>query len=224
MSREKKRALADYLEIGPFEIKEEPGHYYGVPADYITPEGTYWVLDENESRQAVYDDIESFIDEVGLYGAFTPNFVSWIEDNALDQEWFKDWFYEDYISYAEDIEHESDSEYGNRLNAECIENGVISEDDIVDGEYTGDEDLYSLLATALVDDIENSSTSFSEEFKFQLGDDSLKQVLKENPDLIDLDAIVDEAIQWDDYGHFISSWDGKTIELDNGLYAYKQDE
>lgn len=221
---DKIQALADYLDIDVSEIEVNETPYGYTTEEYVTPKGTYWVLDEDESWQAVYDYIESYIDELGLYGAFTPDFVSWIEDHALDQEWFKDWFYESYSSYAEDIEYEDDAIYGNRLNAECIEHGVISEDEIVDGEYIGDEDLYELLATAMVEDIEKGTTSFSEEFEFQLGNDSLSQVLKEHPSLLDLDAVVDEAIKWDGYGHFIASWDGYTIELDDDLYAYKQND
>ena len=211
---DKKQALADYLGIDVSEIEVNDDYGY---TEYITPEGTYWVLDEEEFKQAVYDSIESIIDDVGLYGAFTPNFISWIEDNALDQDWFKDWYYEDSLSYAQDIEYESDDEYGNRLNAECVENGVIEEDEIVDGEYVGDEDLYELLAGTLVDNIEDGTTSFSEEFKFQFGDDSLTQVLKEHPGVVDLDAIVDEAVNWDNYGHFIASYDGETNELEDDL-------
>ena len=39
-----------------------------------------------------------------------------------------------------------------------------------------------------------------------------------------MNAIVDKCIELDGYGHFISSWDGDTIELDYGLYAYKQSD
>ena len=217
---ERAQALADYLDIDISEIEVNDDYS---PTEYITPEGTYWVLDESESIQEVYDYIENIIDELGIYGAFTPNFTSWIEENALDQDWFKDTLYEQESFYAQDIEYESDDEYGNRLNAECIENGVISEDEIVDGEYIGDEDLYDLLATSFVDKIKDSRSSFSKEFENQYGDDSLTQVIKEHPSIIDLDAIVDEAIRWDGYGHFIASYDSVTNELEDDLYAYRID-
>ena len=223
MSKEKKRALADYLEIGPFEIKEEPGYNDSYPTDYITPKGTYWVLDEQESRQAVYDDIKNLIYDPGLYGAFTPDFINWIENNAIDQEVFKDWLYEDYLDWADDLQYENDPEYGNRLNAECIDLGIITEDEIVDGEYTGDKDIFTEYAETMLNLIESDGETFSEHLRNRFDDEVFQGILKEN-DAYDLDAIVDEAISWDDFGHFIASWDGKTIELEDGLYAYKQDE
>ena len=42
------------------------------------------------------------------------------------------------------------------------------------------------------------------------------------PGHTNIDKIVDEAIKWDGIAHFISRYDGKEIDLGNGLYAYRQ--
>ena len=220
---DKINALAKYLEISPDEIQVEDGRITPY-TEYRTPEGTFTVMDKDESRQAVYDDIENLIDDLGVYGLFTKDFISWIENNALDQDWFEDWFLNDYRIYAEDIESEEDDEYGNRLNRECVEFKVINPEEIVNGKYIGSDDLYEEFARKRVEDIKESGTSFSEEFNWQMGNDQIRYIVKENPNIIDLDAIVDECIDVDGYGHNLAGWDGRTIELDDELYAYKQNE
>ena len=132
--------LAQYLNIqeSDIQVSDERINPY---TEYKTPDGTYWVMDEEESRQAVYETIENLIDDLGIYDLFTHDFINWIEDNALDQEWFEAWWFDDYKDYAWNIEGEEDDEYGNRLNRECIEEKIIREDEIINGKYIGKEDI-----------------------------------------------------------------------------------
>lgn len=223
-NNKKLHALADYLDISAEDIQLENEDSNDKYNEYRTEIGTYLVMDEEESKQAVYDDIENLIDDLGIYDLFNPEFIDWIEDEAMDQDWFEDWFYEDYRMYAKDIESEEDDEYGNRLNQECVECKLIRPDEIVNGEYRGQEDLYELLAEYLVNSIRESTSTFSKEFKFQLGKDGLRAVIKEHPHIVDINTIIDECIRLDGYGHNLSSWDGKTLELEDDLYAYKQSD
>ena len=215
--------LAQYLNIqeSDIQVSDERINPY---TEYKTPDGTYWVMDEEESRQAVYETIENLIDDLGIYDLFTHDFINWIEDNALDQEWFEAWWFDDYKDYAWNIEGEEDDEYGNRLNRECIEEKIIREDEIVNGKYVGKEDIYEMFANKKINDIKEGNTTFSQELVWQYGKDELKHILKDNPTIIDMNAIVDECIRLDGYGHNLSSWDGKTIELEDDMYAYKQSD
>lgn len=40
-------------------------------------------------------------------------------------------------------------------------------------------------------------------------------------DYIDIEKVVDEAIKWDGIAHFVARYDGKEIDLGNGLFAYR---
>ena len=215
--------LARYLDLREEDIQVSDERITPY-TEYRTPDGTYWVMDEEESRQAVYEDIENLIDDLGIYDLFMHDFINWIENNAIDQEWFEAWWFDDFKDYAWDIEGEEDNEYGNRLNRECLENKVVREDEIVNGKYIGKEYLYEAFANKKINDIKEGNTTFSEELVWQYGKDELKYILKDNPNVIDMDAVVDECIRLDGYGHNLSSWDGKTIELEDDMYAYKQSD
>lgn len=223
-NEKKLNALADYLDISPEDIQlqnEDSNDKYN---EYRTALGTYLVMDEDESREAVYEDIENLIDDLGVYDLFSPEFIEWIEEEAMDQEWFEDWFYNNYKMYAKDIEGEENEKYGNRLNQECVDYEIIRPDEIKNGKYTGSEDLYELFAEYMVNDIKENHGTFSREFEVQLGKDSMRAVINENSWIVDLNAIVDECIRMDGYGHNLSRYDGITHELEDDYYAYKQED
>ncbi len=62
---------------------------------------------------------------------------------------------------------------------------------------------------------------FLEYLKDNLGEEYVSDLIKKN-NAIDVDALADEAISWDGRGHFLSGYDGKEIELPNGLFAYRR--
>lgn len=219
---DRKKILADYLVINSEDIQVSK---YGSHLEYRTEEGTFWVLDEDESRQATYDSIKNTMDDLGLK-SFTEEFRDWIIENALDDEWFEAACEESEKSYAQDIQEEPDRQengkYANRLVQECVENDLISDKDIVNGDYVGKEDLVELLTECLVEDIRNNCSSFYEWYQKNIGD--IDCLIKHDIIPIDMDAIVDKCIELDGYGHFIAPYDGDTVELDSGLYAYKQSD
>lgn len=58
---------------------------------------------------------------------------------------------------------------------------------------------------------------------FFFGEDGLNDAVKEGRVDIDMDKIVDECISRDGIAHFVAIYDGKEIDLGNGLYAYRVD-
>ena len=210
-------ALASYLECDPEEITIDEWDSNVLK----TPDGEYAVYTDEEADRAAVEYEEGIIDDLGLE-AFTDSFLSYVLCYCVDDSYFEDICREDYSYYAEDIKYESDDEYGNRLNQECIEAGLISESDIdEDGDYIGDEDLVDLLAEHHVEITKQNYDSFADWYFSELGIDSMNAVIKENPDLLDIEAITDELISWDGRGHILSFYDGKEIELDDDLYAYR---
>ena len=204
-------ALASYLEVNPSTITD--GYTENL---FETEDGEeYFVVTEDEGRELAREDIESIIDDIGL-DAFTPAFQDWITMYAVDDDWFEDACRESYTNYAYDIQDEEDDEYGTRLAAECIENGLISEEDFEDGQYIGDEDLVDLLSEHLVNQVDD----YVEWYRDDFGNDDLTYVVN-HYNLLDMEKIVDECIEQDGIAHFVASYDGDEIELGDDLYAYR---
>ena len=214
-------ALAAYLNIDPSEISNTYDY------EYETPEGDYLVVDEDEARELAEDDIKNLYDDLGL-DSFTPYFRDWIIMNALDNDWFEDYVKEIYEYYVEDIEDESSSMgYDNRLIEEMHDHQVLSDDDFEEDE-DGEPDLRNLkdyvdiddkkeeFIDLLVEDAGNAVDYCGDNF----GWDWVAEMASQN-NLIDMDEVVDQCIYEDGIVHFISRYDGKEIELGNGLYAYR---
>lgn len=212
-TEERIEALANYLGVEPSTINVA---YEYTDNLFETADGEeYLVVTEDEAYDLAKEDIENTMDDLGLE-AFTPQMQDWILENAIDQDYLYDYVREDYENYVYDIENEPDDEYGTRLAAECVENGLVSEEDFENGEYVGDEDLSGLLVDHLVDEVDDYGDWFISNF----GMDEFKHILDNTN--FDYDAIADECISWDGVAHFIARYDGEEIELDNGLYAYRQ--
>ena len=218
-NEKKLKELAKYLEISENDIQIENEDSNDKYNRYLTEFGSYYVMDDDESWQAVYDDIESLIDDIGL-DAFTPYFQDIIVNDFIDDDYFDTYCLDDYRDYCADIENESDDEYGNRLIRESIENGVIDASEVVDGKYTGLKDLQEDLACAIHEKIGEEYDNYVDWYRFNFGNEGLLALLKyRNYSDLDLNRIVDFCIDTDGYGHSIASYDGNTIELEN-FYAY----
>ena len=205
-------ALAKYLKVDPETIKE--GYRENL---FETEDGEeYFVVDKDEAYELAREDIESLFDDIGLE-AFTPSFQDWIFDNAIDEGFLEECIRESYYNYASDIALEDgDEEYGTRLEQECAEAGLISEEDFEDAQYVGDEDLVKLLSEHLFEQVDD----YREWFVWNFGIDDFTRILRDNM-AIDMDAVVDECVSEDGIAHFISSYDGREIDLDGGLFAYR---
>jgi hypothetical protein len=207
---EKIKALAEYIDVDSSEVE------YNEDNDSYEVSGKeYKVYDEDEANQAAKEYIENFIDEMGIEG-FNQEFQDWIKENALDKDFFEDLFIESYTYYVDDIESEDDEQYENRLIAELIENGII-EDGEQDEEDFDIDDAKAQYVTKLVDGIDD----YVQEYIFQFG--GIEDLIRQNPNIIDIDAIVEEAIDWDGRGHFLAWYDGKELDLGDGYYAYRID-
>ena len=207
METKKKELLAKYLGVDIDSI------YQLDDDEFETDEGNYLVVDEDGAREYAKQNIENFIDEMGIEG-FTQDFQDWIKENALDEDFFEDLFIETYTHNVDDIEGEYDDQYENRLIAELIEKGIIEDGEQNEEDFDID-DAKAQYVTKLVDGIDD----YVQEYIFQFGD--TEDLIRQNPSIINIDAIVEEAIDWDGVAHFIAYYDGKEIDLGDGLYAYR---
>ena len=153
---EKIKALAEFLGIEESEISK--GYRDNM---FETSDGEeYLVVTDEEADDEFYNYESELIDELGL-DAFSDWAKDYIIENCIDTEWFEDFYYDDYESYANDIETESASsdEYENRLEEEMSEAGVDTKEDFV--EY-------------MVDGIRNDLVG---QFEFDFGKNELRDVV-----------------------------------------------
>lgn len=213
-TEERIKALATYLGVEEDEITE------GYDDTVFEVNGEeYRVLDDDEADEAVVDEIESLIDDLGLE-AFTPAMQNWILNIALcNPEWFDDALEEDTNRYVNDMTDEDVVE-------EAIRYDVIDEDDAYiedeDGnqEINPDLDIENLgeqLVDALIDKEPDAYTWYVDNF----GEKSVSDLINDGTLTLDYQAIAKEWADWDGRGNSLSSYDGQEIELDNGLYAYR---
>lgn len=219
--KEKAEALADYLDHDKKEIRYKP--YDGREDHYFLEDGTeYLVCTDEEATEFAKNYIADTLDNEGL-GAFTKDFVDTVIDKGyIDVDWFDDVQREYERSYVDDIEVE-DGEYANRLIDELVQHGIISEDDLTeDGNISDDLDIEEL-KEKYVEKLCLEWYNPVEWYIDNFGRDDLEEVIAHH-NVLDYDAIADEAIDWDGRAHFLSTWDGNELELSNDYYAYKIDE
>lgn len=172
-----------------------------------------------------YDDAEEFaITRVYDDLSNEPEIFNqeWLH-NQLDEEsakyFFREFWEEDYSNYIKDIENEGDEEYGTRLKKEMYEADIISEEEATDEDFDV-EDKKEEFIEKLADKVIEQDGIGLEEVRFQFGDEFANNLIKEN-NLIDLEKASKNAIKEDGVAHFLSSYDGKEIELENGNVMYR---
>ena len=190
---EKIKVLAEFLGISEEEILE--GYTSNV---FETSDGEeYLVVTDEEADDELYRYEENLIDELGL-DAFSDLAKDYIIENCVDTEWFENFYYEDYESYANDIETESASsdEYENRL-----------EEEMAEAECTTIEEFVEYMVDRIRDDLVG-------QFEFDFGKDTLRDVISRY-NLLDMDAVVDYIKEEDGRG-ILASYDG--VENEEGEY------
>lgn len=190
---ERIKVLAEFLGIEESEILK--GYRDNI---FETSDGEeYLVVTDEEADDEFYDYEAELIDELGL-DAFSDWAKDYIIENCLDTEWFENFYYEDYESYANDIETESASsdEYENRL-----------EEEMAEAECTTIEEFVEYMVDRIRDDLVG-------QFEFDFGKDQLADVVSRY-NLLDMDAVIDYIKEQDGRG-IMAGYDG--VENEEGEY------
>ena len=122
--------------------------------------------------------------------------------------------------YVKDIEDESDDKYANRLIAELVDNGLISENEALTTDPTELSDDYSQDYINLLTSEQIGDDNGIEYFIDNFGEDEFFKIVIDN-DLIDFDNASKDAVNMDGIAHFLARYDGETIYLDNNVVAYR---
>ena len=218
------KALADYFDVEESSIKfNESDDTFELEDGRV-----YLVLTEQEAHDKAAEEIESYLDVEGL-GVFSEDFRDYVISRFVDGGWFRDALEESNESYLNDIASESDSVYGNRLIAELYDDGFLEDADFEEDE-DGNIDYTTLKDSVDLDDITEDYVEYLvnregdpiESYISNFGkDDFYTAVIDHN--LLDISETVEEAIDWDGVAHFIASYDGDELELEDDYYAYRID-
>lgn len=215
-SEEKKR-LANYLGINPADLQSGSGY------SYTTKDGReYLVETEEEAYKETRNYIIDTMKELG-FEAFTKGFRYWILDNAIDETYFKNTYRDCHYLFADDLARTPSSHgYENELIDDMVSSKLLTAKDfrVVDGVKVVDRDLDALKQEYVEDLLDDVSSIYK--WLDDFGWDDLFRFATDN-DAIDYDVITDECISKDGRGHFLASYDGKEIDLGNGLFAYRID-
>lgn len=227
---EKIEALAEYLGVDVDDIEEIYDNTFIVnDEDSEFYEQEFVVYTDYEADEAVKEDLENIIEELG----WVVNLP--IGDYVRNDSWFDDAKHESNEFYARDIMEESDDVYESRFVAECVDRGVIPDDDEwfeedENGKLTivksiGDgsdaiydaEDFFDAFVESLDSDYEDSYEWFVDNF----GESELGYYIENGSLSIDFDQLAEDVIQYDGRGNSLSSYDGEEHELDGDYYAYR---
>ena len=220
-NEERRKALADYLGIDIEDVEDAGGD------EFDTPDGDYLVLTEDEAYDRALDDIQDTIDDMGM-DAFTDYFRDYIINNLLDDYRIREEaIVKGYEGYVEDIEQESSDKFENRLIEELYENGFLHDGDFEDGE--DGKDYYRLKPSVDLDDKKYDYAKWLAEdvivsdwlYDTFGGDGNAMYHWLEENEYVDWDEVKRQCIRDDGIAHFLADYDGKEIELEGDLYAYR---
>jgi hypothetical protein len=122
--------------------------------------------------------------------------------------------------YVKEIEDESDDKYANRLIAQLVDNGLISENEALTTDPTELSDDYSQDYINLLTSEQIGDDNGIEYFIDNFGEDEFFKIVIDN-NLIDFDNASKDAVNMDGIAHFLARYDGETIYLDNNVVAYR---
>ena len=217
------KALADYLEVDPETLSE------GYDETIVETEDgeEYYVVTYDEAEELARESIEGFLDEFGITG-FTSDFQSWILDNAVSSEWFEEAMRESNEFYFDDIlaDTAGSDEFETRAIEELYERGILTDEDFEEDE-DGNPD-YSTLKDGIYpedykdDFVESMMEDWDaiEWYRDNFGDEAFNEAVVEH-NCVNTDLIVSECVEWDGIAHFIATYDGEELELEDGYYAYR---
>ena len=223
------------------------GDYYDM--DRFSVEGTeYAVGSEYDTHASAEQYIKDMIDSEGI-SVFNQDFVKGHLDMREVMSYAEDYFNDDVYNYAEAYFDDKDRMLSSKQQEQVeiltnkqkrLENGVKQFQNFME---RGNEDFYSSKISEFEELIDDYTLEILEirsdpqgEFPDELIDDMIATKLREVKDdpwwffddlnidyeqFVDIDALTQEAIDTDGYGHYLATYDGEAHEVyDDGDLFY----
>ena len=215
------------------------GDYYDM--DRFSVEGTeYAVGSEYDTHASAEQYIKDMIDSEGI-SVFNQDFVKGHLDMREVMSYAEDYFNDDVYNYAEAYFDDKDRMLSSKQQEQVeiltnkqkrLENGVKQFQNFME---KGNEDFYSSKISEFEELIDDYTLEILEirsdpqgEFPDELIDDMIATKLREVKDdpwwffddlnidyeqFVDIDALTQEAIDTDGYGHYLATYDGEAHEV-----------
>lgn len=215
------------------------GDFYDL--DRFSVEGTeYSVGDEDETQKSAEQYIRDMIDSEGV-SVFNQDFLKSHLDIKGVMEYAQDYYTDDVYNYAEGYFEDSERMLSSKQQEQVeiltnkqkrLENSVKQLQNFME---KGNEDFYASKISEFEELIDEYTLEILEirsdpqgEFPDELIDDMIETKLREvkadpwdflgNLDLhyeqfIDIDSLIEEAIDMDGYGHYLATYDGEAHEV-----------
>ena len=215
------------------------GDFYDL--DRFSVEGTeYSVGDEDETQKSAEQYIRDMIDSEGV-SVFNQDFLKSHLDIKGVMEYAQDYYTDDVYNYAEGYFNDEDRMLSSKQQEQVeiltnkqkrLENSVKQLQNFME---KGNEDFYASKISEFEELIDEYTLEILEirsdpqgEFPDELIDDMIETKLREakadpwefigNLDIdyeqfIDIDSIIEEAIDMDGYGHYLATYDGEAHEV-----------
>ena len=215
------------------------GDFYDL--DRFSVEGTeYSVGDEDETQKSAEQYIRDMIDSEGV-SVFNQDFLKSHLDIKGVMEYAQDYYTDDVYNYAEGYFEDSERMLSSKQQEQVeiltnkqkrLENSVKQLQNFME---KGNEDFYASKISEFEELIDEYTLEILEirsdpqgEFPDELIDDMIETKLREakadpwefigNLDIdyeqfIDIDSIIEEAIDMDGYGHYLATYDGEAHEV-----------
>lgn len=215
------------------------GDFYDL--DRFSVEGTeYSVGDEDETQKSAEQYIRDMIDSEGV-SVFNQDFLKSHLDIKGVMEYAQDYYTDDVYNYAEGYFEDSQRMLSSKQQEQVeiltnkqkrLENSVKQLQNFME---KGNEDFYASKISEFEELIDEYTLEILEirsdpqgEFPDELIDDMIETKLREvkadpwdflgNLDLhyeqfIDIDSLIEEAIDMDGYGHYLATYDGEAHEV-----------
>jgi hypothetical protein len=223
------------------------GDFYDL--DRFSVEGTeYSVGDEDETQKSAEQYIRDMIDSEGV-SVFNQDFLKSHLDIKGVMEYAQDYYTDDVYNYAEGYFEDSERMLSSKQQEQVeiltnkqkrLENSVKQLQNFME---KGNEDFYASKISEFEELIDEYTLEILEirsdpqgEFPDELIDDMIETKLREakvdpwefigNLDIdyeqfIDIDSLIEEAIDMDGYGHYLATYDGEAHEVyDDGDLFY----
>jgi hypothetical protein len=215
------------------------GDFYDL--DRFSVEGTeYSVGDEDETQKSAEQYIRDMIDSEGV-SVFNQDFLKSHLDIKGVMEYAQDYYTDDVYNYAEGYFEDSERMLSSKQQEQVeiltnkqkrLENGVKQLQNFME---KGNEDFYASKISEFEELIDEYTLEILEirsdpqgEFPDELIDDMIETKLREAKDdpwefignldidyeqFIDIDSLIEEAIDMDGYGHYLATYDGEAHEV-----------
>ena len=135
---------------------------------------------------------------------------------------FRELYDEWNIGYVNDIEDEDSEEFTNRLAGEMFKRNIITHEEATDESFDLEDKKEEMAGEITQEAIDEGNYGF-DYYKFNFGDEEAGKLLNRFNLIDDTREVAESVINNDGPANTLSGYDGKQVDLDNGMVMYRTD-